>query len=765
MQVITIDGVRNSDGKTARIGVIGSCRVHGPIKALVAGGRARAVAFPFNTYTHSPQDALQYLRFCQGQMVLPPALEPLVFGRAGMRYPALGFMQLVAGLDLIIAEVSSQTRLTAAGFEMQQNYFATNFVRSGGKPYLDWWRSVVRQDIGQQAVAAHLIESEQVTDLWKREVIQTAALNEIDETEFEAAMSTLVGAHAARWLFVSHFNFSAEKPVASRDRNIALLGKYAARAGVGFFDPSPFVIEAGAKAALKGGGKDTYHYDPAFEPVMGARLADAATTILSGGHDNVPRRIVSVVDRAPDRTLLGLKTSKELQDQIVESKNAGEVSMASALQHRLLEIEPADSDLVVAVAHSAAALGHWRSVIVYAEHLLSLDGGNVEARQLRVRALDALGEGDPVEAFAELVSAGDLGEVGEFCRRALRQYPPGSDVRQRIREAVEVARQRYDDSLDQQDNVASADALDQLISLDTDNAGQWISTRHGLVQEIMVAVQKAAGAGENDQALSLSRVLVRIGGNVAESNLLIGRIQLERGEVAEAIAALEAVATQQPERAWAQVNLARAHMRAGDIVASAEAYVNARELAAVSHEPALDEESRVALRSMASALVLKAREIEAKAVSPADDPEAFRIYTLAASALADEGDIDVLTAALRRRSLLRVVDMDKAASGDLPAAIAVHLSINPGCTRVLQIAGHHYMRVRDYEHALTYWEQLVALEPQIARHHLQVARCMDWMGMTGGMLTAAADCLALDPDNQEAQALAAKSTATIAELE
>ncbi len=180
--------------------MIGSCRVHGPVKALVAEGGARAVAFPFNTYTHSPQDALQYLRFCLGRLILPPPLEPLVFGKAGMRYPALGFMQLVAGLDLIIAEVSSQTRLSAAGFEVQQNYFATNFVRPGGKPMLDWWRSVVRNDIARTAETAELIENGVADALWQQEVVSTAQLDEIDDEAFARAMTELVASHSARWL-------------------------------------------------------------------------------------------------------------------------------------------------------------------------------------------------------------------------------------------------------------------------------------------------------------------------------------------------------------------------------------------------------------------------------------------------------------------------------------------------------------------------------------------------------------------------------------
>lgn len=765
MQVITIDGVRNDQGKPARIGVIGSCRVHGPVKALVAEGQARAVAFPFNTYTHSPQDARQYLRFCMGHLILPPPLEPLVFGKAGMRYPALGFMQLVAGLDLIIAEVSSQTRLSASGFEVQQNYFATNFVRPGGKPLLDWWRTVVRNDISRAGAASELLDTGLIDALWQREVVATAQLEEIDDATFAEAMTTLAGSHAARWLFVSHFGFDADKPVASRERNIELLGRFARDNGVGYFNPSPLVIEAGASVALKAGGKDIYHYDPAFEPMMGAALGAAAADVLAGPADRIIRKPGKAATRAPDRAVLSLEEAGLVSDQIGCALENGDAAMANALRYRLLDLDPAHREAALGLAHHAESEGRWRSAIVFAEHVLASDPDNAEARHLKIGSLDKLGEGDPVEAFEDLRADGDLARIAEFCRRAMRQYPESAAVMECIRNAVDEALQAHGRSEDAGDHVATAAALDQLIALDAAQSNQWAAARHALIQRLMSEVNGARDRGDQDTAMNRSRELVRMGAHAAESNLLIGRILLERGEVAGATRAFEATVDEQPERAWAWINLARAHLRAGDKVASAAAYVKARDLAGSADEQTLVQEARQSLRSMASSLILTARQMETDAGQMTDDLPAFRVYGLAAEALGEEGDLAALTAALRRRSLLRVMALERAGDGGLSEAIDVHMELDPDCRRTLEVAGQHFMRMRDFEHALPYWERLVCLEPRSARPHLQVARCMDWMGMTDGMLAAAKRCLDLEPDNAEARALAAKSTAMVAELE
>lgn len=761
MQVVTIDGVIRPDGALARIGVIGSCRVHGPVRALVDTGRAKAVAFPFNTYTHTPQEALQYLTFCLGRQVVPLSLEPLVFGRTGMRYPSQGFIGLVAGLDLIIAEISSQSHLTAAGFAMQQNYFSTNFLRSGGKPYLDWWRTVVRQDVAQQKASAELIESGLAEELWKREVVSTAATGESGDTEFHEALTALVAAHPARWLFVSHFNFSTETTVPARDRNIALLAEFHDRTGAGFFDPSPFVIAKGRETALKAGGKDTYHYEPDFEPELAKSLADAAKAVLGAEPDTIERHVLPGNLTAPDRRLLDLEDSNDLRAAALMAAQNGDEPMTDALGRRLLDLDPTDVQVSLSVARAAVANGQWRAALVYAEHVMSLDPANPGARHVKAEALDALGEGNPVETLEGLLAASEPDRLGDFCRRALRQYPAGTEIRVRMASEIQALEEVLQKAREDGADSDAADALDRLKALDVANADTWIDARRALVHRLMISMREAVDAHDEDAALADAGSLVRIGAIEADARLVQGRILLARGDARAAAVAFEAAVAVQPDRAFIWINLARALLKSEELVDSATAFVRALGLLTSEDSPALQSEARSSLRGMASGLIRRAREVE----SEGDRVAAFQAYELAATAMGDEGDLDSLCSALRRASLLHVIAMEKAEDAELEAAIRDHLTIDPHNPRVLAIAGRFNMKLRSYERALGHWEQLARQEPDASMHHLQVARCLDWMGMTDGMLAAAARCLDLDPGNLEAVALAAKSTAMVAELE
>ena len=91
--------------------------------------------------------------------------------------------------------------------------------------------------------------------------------------------------------------------------------------------------------------------------------------------------------------------------------------------------------------------------------------------------------------------------------------------------------------------------------------------------------------------------------------------------------------------------------------------------------------------------------------------------------------------------------------------------MDPDCVRTLAIAGRACLRTRAPERALNYYERLATLQPDVARHHLQMARCLDRIGMTDAMHDAARRCLELEPDNADARALVEKGNAMVAELE
>jgi hypothetical protein len=82
---------------------------------------------------------------------------------------------------------------------------------------------------------------------------------------------------ARRWIFVPHFNISEDPAhqIAKRAVLRDLLARDAAALGCEFYDPTPIVARADRASALEGGGADTYHYAPAFLPIVGEGLYEA----------------------------------------------------------------------------------------------------------------------------------------------------------------------------------------------------------------------------------------------------------------------------------------------------------------------------------------------------------------------------------------------------------------------------------------------------------------------------------------------------------
>src|SRR5262245_52699430 len=131
-------------GRKMRVGVVGSCRVHDPMKSLVRSGFGRVVWYRFNAFTHGPLDAGQYLQFCRGQLDIPDRFAPYIFRKdAAPRRDAM-LPKHVADCDAFVVELCAQNFLRCGEYSFQADYFAQLFIRGRGQGVLQWWRGVVR---------------------------------------------------------------------------------------------------------------------------------------------------------------------------------------------------------------------------------------------------------------------------------------------------------------------------------------------------------------------------------------------------------------------------------------------------------------------------------------------------------------------------------------------------------------------------------------------------------------------------------------------
>ena len=107
-----------------RIAPIGTCRIHTPLSRAV--GR-----FPIDVdlrrnygFVHTSDEALQQVRFLQGEKDFRPEVLPLVFRSEDMR----PVRERWESADLHIVEISSAKRITSGGDTVQINFVHRQFA-------------------------------------------------------------------------------------------------------------------------------------------------------------------------------------------------------------------------------------------------------------------------------------------------------------------------------------------------------------------------------------------------------------------------------------------------------------------------------------------------------------------------------------------------------------------------------------------------------------------------------------------------------------
>ncbi len=757
MRVISSDHLLNAQGEPALIGVIGSCRVHGPMRALMAEGEVRLIAMPFSCYTHTPHEALQYIRYCQGELAVPTALRAMIFGRENMRPTTRPFVDLVARLDAIVIEVSGLRRLSASGFELQQNYFSTNFIRSGGKPYLDWWRGVVSGDSRLSDHSEQLIEQQRSSGLLPshQDVIRTARFHEIDWEDFTTALDALAQTHPARICLVSHFNIPGDAEIEERSKTIRFLSRAAEEFGHGFFDPTQLVGAHGAEKALKAGGKDRYHFAPEFEPTVGRSLLAKVREVLSAP---VPTLNGHVDTQSMDGLLPDIASldTADLRRLIQSPDRAIRPEMRDVLCRELLDREPGDSSLAVRIAEHALQTDRPQSCLTYADIALHSAPGNARAEAVRARAYASMGVGDLVESIEKAIDAGDM-ETLEHLAATLKGLPRQAPQRAQLAELIARQRDRLARIDDGTDYHAAIPVLEILRRLDTEQRNHWAAKLGELRTRLTIDAREAFAEGRLDQALRLTDAMIGHGIALEAAHMTQGRIHHAQADYDKAAAAFEACLAINPQNAWVSMSLARALLKTGDVARAARAFLATMDKADPETEAGLIEDASATLGTMGSAIVNRARALEAEATTPGQISEVYELYEIAARGLGERVDFANLTANLRRKCLLQVIDLEKSDDRRLPEMAEQLLKMEPDNVRALRLAGSFLSRHREHARALPHWQRLTRLDPDTAINHLQVARCFNWLGMNDRMHEAAAKALHFDPDNTEAASLLAET--------
>jgi hypothetical protein len=281
MLIARASKAQNETGSGLCFGVIGTCRVHNPMRAMIDEGRVEMIWREFNAFTHGPAEAIQYLRFVRGDSFIPDSFSPFIFRTEQTPDVDDRLMSAMSQLDFLIVEISAFARLSCGAFEFQQNYFSENFIRRGGADYLNWWRDITQ---GKPAMtsADELVQSKTgQLALHDEEILRTLRFSNLGDEEFLSQIRELSRVAGVPLLLVPHFSYDTDDGPISRmrTRNRSLVGRAATELSHDFFDPSPLLMAYGRKTALKNEGRDLYHYSVEFDAHIGHSLMDRIEAI------------------------------------------------------------------------------------------------------------------------------------------------------------------------------------------------------------------------------------------------------------------------------------------------------------------------------------------------------------------------------------------------------------------------------------------------------------------------------------------------------
>ncbi len=265
-------------GKLRRIGIVGSCRLHDPLKAAILNAGGKFIWSAHNAFTHSPQEALQHLNFCAGRLDIPDAFAPCILRQDHTPMLPARLPEIVASCDTLAIEVSSFETIGCGGYFFNQDYFAQSFVRGKGMAHLEWFRTIGTAAPPPDLVAAaeaELLAAGQKLTPAKREILQTLRKTPVNEAHSTEALRT-VAAMAENILLVPIFNLAdGPKHLQEARTGVAQRLKHAAQqVEADFADPSTIVANFPREMVLDGGGADVFHLAPDFLLTMGIALLE-----------------------------------------------------------------------------------------------------------------------------------------------------------------------------------------------------------------------------------------------------------------------------------------------------------------------------------------------------------------------------------------------------------------------------------------------------------------------------------------------------------
>ncbi|MGZ2410647.1 tetratricopeptide (TPR) repeat protein [Sphingomonas sp. F9_3S_D5_B_2] len=391
-----------------RIAPLGTCRIHTPLSRAV--GR-----YPIDVdlrrnygFVHTSDEALQQLRFMQGEKQFRPEVLPLVF-RSEDRTALTEDWQPA---DLYIVEISSAKRITSGEDTVQINFVYRHFAdffasTERSRHFWNKLREGHRQDLVnflEQHRSYHLMSQED------RDLLLSLSVEQQTFKAVKKDMAEIVERLGRdKVLFVTHINAVTPdgEQLPTRDRLIRWVKVASEQIEAEVFDPTGLMLEVGQEAALEKGGLDLTHYSPAFSDRVYSSIHQTYVVPRLGAQsqtagDPRSRKILEIAARVENTIELGdfFAGSRELHAAIDEYPDAAELlRIRGVIRSRIGDYRGAMADLShavpgrapseavrVALLEVATAVGDHERALKIAQDLVADD---VESSSLYQRAAES----------------------------------------------------------------------------------------------------------------------------------------------------------------------------------------------------------------------------------------------------------------------------------------------------------------------------------------------------------------------------------------
>ncbi|MBO0332661.1 tetratricopeptide repeat protein [Sneathiella sp. CAU 1612] len=309
--------------------------------------------------------------------------------------------------------------------------------------------------------------------------------------------------------------------------------------------------------------------------------------LLSGKLENALETSGLVMELAPDNPdALALKSAVMFR--------LGDKTGAIAAAEKALEIDPSNIDAILILSAEKLSTGDATAAVKILDEGLVHNKGNAQLQVVKIRALENLGRTeDIIEVFSQLIA--DNPDNAAFRKSLVRFYLKNDRQEKAEEEIRKIAMEHPEDVTANLDVVrfvkstkgddAAAHELEQLIEKypnvvdyrfalaalaeagkDDERAMVILGSiidRASTVEDEIAARNKLAqlhfSRGDYKEAESLAGDVLNIDPSSTDALVLVGAMQIDRGEIDAAIANLRSSMRQQPRSVRASLLLAKAH--------------------------------------------------------------------------------------------------------------------------------------------------------------------------------------------------------------